>query len=165
MKSILIFLFCIVLLSSCGKKEESEFTDEKSPNNQTEQPYKKDTSKVNPFKQNNESKTSEDKTTTHTLTPEKTVSALEAGNNIGRFVAVRGFVAEVKKTENVEYLDFVEKYPENPFTGVIFKSKFDEIGDIGIYENKNVEITGLISTYKGKPQIVIVNKNQIKIID
>ena len=165
MKSKLIFIFCVFLLSSCGKKEETEYTDDKTPTNKTEQPVKKDTTEVNPFMQKNENKTSEDKSAPHELTPEKTISALEAGNYVGRIVAVKGFIAEVKRTENVEYLDFVEKYPENPFTGVIFKSKFDEIGDINVYENKNIEITGLISTYKGKPQIVIVNKNQIKMIE
>jgi len=170
MKSTFIFAFCLLFLCSCGKKEETEFTDDKTPTNKTEQSVKKDSSEVNPFMQKKENKSPEDKSTDdkssqHELTPEKTVSALDAGNYVGRIVAVKGFVAEVHKTENVEYLNFVEKYPENPFTGVIFKSKFDEIGDIGVYENKNVEITGLVSTYKGKPQIVIVNKNQIKILE
>lgn len=165
MKSTFIFILSLVLLSSCGKKDEPEYTDDKTPTSRDEQPIKKDTSKVNPFTQKNENKTSEDKTTPHELTPEKTISALDAGNYVGRIVAVKGFVAEVHKTENVEYLNFIQKYPENPFTGVIFKSRFDEIGDINVYENKNVELTGLVSTYKGKPQIVIINKNQIKITE
>ncbi len=163
MKYSIIIIFCAFLLSSCGKKEETEFTEEKTPTTQPDQQIKKDSSKPNPFQEKSENKTSDDKITTHELTPEKTISALEAGNYIGRIVAVKGFVAEVHKSENVEYLNFVEKFPENPFTGVIFKSKFEEIGDINVYENKNVQITGLVSTYKGKPQIVIVNKSQIKI--
>lgn len=164
MKSTLIFIFCLILLNSCGKKEETEFTDDKTHSDQTQPDFKKDSSKVNPFQKSDNNK-SDEKTATHELTPEKTISALDAGNYIGRIVAVKGFVAEVHKTENVEYLNFIQKYPENPFTGVIFKSKFDDIGDISVYENKNIELTGLVSTYKGKPQIVIVNKNQIKITE
>jgi DNA/RNA endonuclease YhcR with UshA esterase domain len=169
MKHILI-LFLTILFISCGKKEEPEYVDqpdrqagEKQPTTQSVQDEKKDTTKQNTQEQKPGNKKPEENKIRHEPVPEKTITALEAGDNVGKVVIVKGFVAEVHKTENVEYLNFVEKFPNNPFSGVIFKDQFDEFGDINIYSNKEVELTGRISTFKGKPQIILDSKSQIKV--
>jgi DNA/RNA endonuclease YhcR with UshA esterase domain len=48
---------------------------------------------------------------------------------------------------------------------VIFANKFDVIGDLNIYEGKNVSLTGRVTVYKEKPQIILDSKEQIKILD
>jgi DNA/RNA endonuclease YhcR with UshA esterase domain len=160
-KSILS-LVVVIQFFSCGKKDE-EYIDEKHVEKQTNQSEKKDTSKQNIQLQNTDKKNSSENKSNFELKPEKIITPLEASDNIGKVVTVKGFIAEVYKKENVEYLNFMEKYPDNPFEGVIFQKKFDEFGDINIYNNKNVEITGLVSSFKGKPQIILNSKDQIKI--
>ena len=160
-KAILVGLF-ILFLASCGKKEETEYVDDKQETKQPVQENKKDSVKQIPQEQKNDNKKFEENKISHELIPEKTITALDAGNYVGEVVTVKGFVAETHKTENVEYLNFVEKYPNNVFSGVIFKDKFEEFGDISIYSNKNLELTGRVTTYKGKPQIILDSKSQIK---
>ena len=60
------------------------------------------------------------------------------------------------------YLNFVEKYPNNPFTAVIFARQFGEFPEIEKYKNKMVEVTGRVSVFKGKPQIILNSPNQLK---
>ena len=161
MKNIkIVFIFLIIsLIASCEKKEE-EYTNEKPDPYNSQQNVKKDEPKQNQ-QQNTDSKKQEE--STPEVIPDKTISAVEAKNYVGKFVVVQGLVVDIHKTENVEYLNFIEKYPDNPFEGVIFKGNFDAIGDLNAYLNKNVELTGLVSMYKGKPQIIINKKSQLKL--
>lgn len=158
---IMFFLFALVLLS-CGKKEEnnSEFTEEKIGEPPSEQ---KDKSTEQP-KTDSTKKSGDLKFYSSEIKPEAVVSPLQAKDHIGRVVTVKGFVADVYKTEKVAYLNFVEKFPDNPFSGVIFANKFKDFGDMNIYEGKNVELTGRITVYKEKPQIILDNPEQVKII-
>lgn len=174
---IMLILFALVLFS-CGKKEEnnSEFTDEKvgEPNVKTEEPSRKDSSTEPENKPSEQQKKQTDtlkskgngelKFYSREIKPEAVISPLQAKDHIGRVVAVKGFVADVYKTEKVAYLNFVEKFPDNPFSGVIFANKFKDFGDMNIYEGKNVELTGRVTAYKEKPQIILDSPEQIKII-
>lgn len=95
---------------------------------------------------------------------ELSISSSECGNHVGVKAKVSGYVADVVKREKVAYLNFDKKYPKNTFSAVVFEGKFSEVGDLDIYKNKNVEVRGIITEYKGKPQIIISSKNQISIV-
>ena len=165
-----LFIFLFAGIISCGNKDDNnyEFQEDKTGQPQedkeqlTEQP--KEESKEQP-KTDSDSKTEELKFYDKKTEPQAHISAVETANYIGKVVTVEGFVADVYKTEKVAYLNFVEKFPKNPFSGVIFASKFDKFGDLSIYEGKNVELTGRISVYKEKPQIILDSKDQIKILE
>ena len=163
MKRILIFALPLFLLISCGRKEEdSEFVEEHP---KVEEPEKKiDTVSVKIPPSSDEKKTEEKKITDEASKTNIVISPLEAKDWIGKSVDVKGFVADVHKTEKVAYLNFVEKFPDNPFSAVIFANKFDEFGDINKYLNKTVVVGGRITTYKDKPQMILENKSQIKIV-
>lgn len=92
------------------------------------------------------------------------ITSSEASNYINVNAIVKGYVADVAVREKVAYLNFDKKYPKNTFTAVIFAEKFEAIGDLSIYKNQNVEVKGVITEYKGKPQIIISSKNQISIV-
>ncbi len=166
---LLILLFAGII--SCGNKDDSdsEFQEDKTGQPQedkgqlTKQP--KEEPKEQPKTDSGSKKTEELKFYDKKTEPQAHISAVEAASYIGKVVTVEGFVADVYKTEKVAYLNFVEKFPKNPFSGVIFVSKFDNFGDLSIYEGKNVEITGRISVYKEKPQIILDSKEQIKILE
>ena len=169
-----LFIFLFAGIISCGNKEESDYQYQEDKTGQPQED--KELSKEQPKEQLKEEPKEQPKTDSGSKTeelkfydkktePQAHISAVEAAGYIGKVVTVEGFVADVYKTEKVAYLNFVEKYPKNPFSGVIFASKFDKFGDLNIYEGKNVEITGRISVYKEKPQIILDSKDQIKILE
>ena len=168
-----LFLFLLLFLFSCGKKDDEgnldnteEKTEQPSENKEKPKEQPNEISKEQQTSKNDSVSTSSKELKFYSKTePQAVISALEAGEYIGKVVTVKGFVADVYKTERVAYLNFVEKFPKNPFSGVIFYSKFDEFGDLNIYEGKNVGITGRVTVYKEKPQIILDSKEQIKILE
>lgn len=92
------------------------------------------------------------------------ITSSEANSHINANAVVKGYVADVVIREKVAYLNFDKKYPKNTFSAVIFEGKFSEVGDLSIYKNQNVEVKGIITEYKGKPQIIVSSKNQISIV-
>ncbi|MBV6478888.1 MAG: hypothetical protein HGGPFJEG_01645 [Ignavibacteria bacterium] len=94
----------------------------------------------------------------------ESISPAEAKNHIGDSITVHGYVADVYVSEKVAYLNFDNKFPKNTFTCTIFKKYFTSFGDLTGFKNKNVLVTGKISIYKNKPQMILYFKHQIKIL-
>jgi hypothetical protein len=160
LKFLFIIFILLTFLFSCGKKEDNDFVDEPVKTSQPEtNPGNTQELKEVP----NENSKQENPNTQTTLIPEKVISPVEAKSFIGKVVTVLGFVAEVTVREKVTYLNFTEKFPENSFTAVVFANKYDEFGDMTKYKEKNVEVTGIVNTFRNKPQIVLNEKSQIKI--
>jgi len=145
-------VICLAFFFSCGKKQE-EVKYEKTST-------VKDTSAV-VTQEKKDTTTSKPESSGETL---KNYSSSEAKDHINENAAVTGYVADVVVREKVAYLNFDRKYPKNTFTGVIFSEKFQEVGPPDEYKNKNIEIKGKITLYRDKPQIIINNKNQIRIL-
>jgi len=169
--SALAIIIVSLIFISCNKDKKPEFTDENTGQN-TPREMKNDEPKTE-VKQENTVDTLDTKTNTNQQNtknrnfdigkPEAVISPLEAGNYHGRVVTVKGFVADVYQSDKVAYLNFVEKFPNNPFTAVIFSSKFSDFPDIVKYKNKDVEVTGRVSKYKEKAQIILNSPKQIEI--
>ncbi|MCB0725808.1 MAG: hypothetical protein KDC73_14025 [Ignavibacteriae bacterium] len=157
MRSLLpLFIFLSILFSSCGEKE-SEDIRIKHTSPQIE--------KTTPPETKTETQTKEPKNTS-SETNEKPSGILKpssAGDHVGESATVKGYVADVHITKKVAFLNFDKKYPKNTFTGVIFARSFSVFDNIEQYEGKTISITGEISTYKGKPQIILENEDQIKV--
>lgn len=162
------------LIFSCGKGDKSEYVDEKEvkqePKEQEKVPpldeVKKTDSSALMQKDADKQKTEKDKFTyQRSETPVAVISPLEATEYMGKYVTVKGLVVDVYKSDKVAYLNFVEKYPNNPFTGVIFASSFGEFGDIAKYEGREVEVSGRVSTFRGKPQMILDKLSQMKIVN
>lgn len=94
----------------------------------------------------------------------KRITAKDINQHIGDSLNVTGFVAEVYLNDKVAYLNMENKFPKNIFSCAVFSSKFDVFGDLSKYKGKNIEVTGKISTYKNKPQIILNSKEQIKFL-
>lgn len=159
---VLTSILISFILISCGRKEDKqEFLDEK-PTEKKEEVKKDNNPEDNKSKDNN--KEEEKKSINDTSEPVAKISPVEAADYTGKKVVVKGLVVGVYKSEKVAYLNFVEKYPKTPFTAVIFASKFEDFGSIEDFEGKTVEVTGIVSKYKEKPQIILNSKSQLKII-
>ncbi|MBZ0201669.1 MAG: hypothetical protein K8I03_01490 [Ignavibacteria bacterium] len=170
-KQIAFVILLSVCLFSCGNDDKKTEYVEDGKDVKTEQKKPDEvkqesgsTSANDSAKQNNSTGSkdySKSKDSFQNEKPVAEVSPLDAANYNGRTVVVKGFVADIYQSEKVAYLNFVEKYPDNPFTAVIFASKFDDFPDIGKFKGKNVEVTGRVSNYKGKPQIILNSPKQI----
>ena len=88
----------------------------------------------------------------------------EAPNYIGETKCVSGKVDNVFISEKGNiFLNFCSNYKTCPFTAVIFSSDADKFSNPRQFKGKTVEITGLIKTYQGRPEIILNAPNQIKI--
>lgn len=92
------------------------------------------------------------------------ITSKEVKLHIGDSLTVKGFIADVYLSDKVAYLNFENKFPKNLFSCAIFENKFLAFGDLAVYKNKTAEVTGKITTYKNKPQIILTSKDQIRII-
>lgn len=176
MKTNLLKFFILAVLmlqlTSCSREKKPEFVDDQNTGSEQKKETPVTDTRQNVKQENNDSSRirSEElsnpesrKNKPGNETPVATISPLEAEEYNGKYVTVKGFVADIYQSDKVAYLNFVEKYPNNPFTAVIFASKFADFPDISKYRNKNVEVTGRVSKFKDKPQIILNDPKQIKV--
>jgi len=95
----------------------------------------------------------------------ETITPAEAPHHVGQQVTVEGAVTKVTHAASgkVIFIDMGGRYPNSPFTGVIFAddaSKFPKVDDL---EGKTIDITGTIKAYRGKAEIILNDAAQIKI--
>lgn len=170
MKRLIILLLALGFVMGCGKKKEdvtvikndasvkqktgqlSDSTGEKKETTSEEE----DEGKSPP----EENRGSGNRNTQEYVN----LKSSETSSKVGSYALVTGYVADVVIREKVAYLNFDGKYPKNTFTAVIFPDKFEHFGDLTSYKNKTVEVKGKIGQYGGKPQIILNNKNQIKVL-
>ena len=96
--------------------------------------------------------------------PQTKVPVKDADKYLGQTVTNVGTVDEVHLTKSGTYfLNMGASYPNQTFTAVIFKSDASTFTDVEKYEGKEVEITGKIQEYKGKPEIILKKPEQIKL--
>ncbi len=91
------------------------------------------------------------------------ISIDEATKNIGQTACVTGRVIRVKQIQSGMYfLDFCEDYRTCPFTVVVFPKDLPSVGDVKLLEGKTIEITGKIEEYRGRAEIILRDKKQLK---
>jgi len=89
------------------------------------------------------------------------IGAAEATNYYNQEMIVTGRVAQVSIRPRITFLNLDEPYPESPFTIVIFPGTF--VPDVKALDGKAIEIRGKIKNYRGKPEIVLDNTNQLTV--
>jgi len=94
-----------------------------------------------------------------------TIKASEAKEYIGTNVVVTGTIAEVNKVERLVRLNFDKPFPKQPLTAVVFSTKTNLFLDLETLKGKSVEISGKITDYHGRPQIVLESTNQLKVVE
>lgn len=91
------------------------------------------------------------------------ISIEEAGKSIGQTACVTGKVLKVSQIRSGMYfLDFCEDYRKCPFTVVVFPKDVPNVGDVKPLEGKTIEITGKIEEYRGRAEIILKDKKQLK---
>jgi len=95
----------------------------------------------------------------------KKISASQAAAHVGKSATVTGAVAQVTIREKLVYLNLDKPFPDSPFSAVIFARSTNQFDNLPALKGRNVEITGMIEEYRGKPQIVLESKSQLKVGD
>ena len=86
----------------------------------------------------------------------------EAKAHIGKNVTVVGKVVQVSRSKGgTTFINFGGRFPNHSFYAVIFKNRTSLFKNIFALEGETVGISGTISLYRGKPQIILVSPNQI----
>lgn len=94
----------------------------------------------------------------------ETIQPADAAKHVGQTVTVEGAVSNVHTTgSGMTFIDMGGRYPDNPFTAVIFSDDAGKFPDPDDFDGKTVDITGLVRLYKNKPEIILKSADQIKI--
>jgi DNA/RNA endonuclease YhcR with UshA esterase domain len=100
-----------------------------------------------------------------TKTFQNGIQITDANKNIGKVVTVCSKVFGVRATPTITQINLGGAFPNNLLTIVIFGKSYknftSEMSER--YQGKNVCVTGKIEMYKGKPQIIVENPNDIHI--
>lgn len=84
---------------------------------------------------------------------------------VGKNLTVCGYVEKVGQSKSgITFINYAEK--DSPYTGVIYAKdsiNFTEYKPKDFLMGKQVCISGVVSLFKGKPQIVISSPKQIRI--
>jgi DNA/RNA endonuclease YhcR with UshA esterase domain len=99
------------------------------------------------------------------LSAEQIVQWNEADKYYGQTVTVEGTIVATHNSGKACFLNFHPDY-KRYFTAVIFASAFDRFppSPENYYHGKTVQVTGVVKEYKGKPEIILEQPSQIKII-
>jgi uncharacterized protein (UPF0333 family) len=93
----------------------------------------------------------------------------DAESHIGEIWCVSGVVDNISiSTKGNIFLNFCPDYKTCSFRAVIFNSNSSKFSNPEQYQGKTVEISGLIkggtiSSYQGKPEIIISDSSQLKV--
>ncbi|MCX6786339.1 MAG: phospholipase D-like domain-containing protein [Candidatus Kaiserbacteria bacterium] len=91
-----------------------------------------------------------------------TIDYTEAGAHIGALASVRGMLVDAyTSASGTVFLDFCKSYKTCTFSGVIFADDVKKFGDLSRYNGTTVTLTGKISSYQGKAEIILSDPSQI----
>ncbi|MDO8742674.1 MAG: phospholipase D-like domain-containing protein [bacterium] len=86
----------------------------------------------------------------------------DASEHVGEYASVRGTLIKTytSKTGTV-FLDFCKEYKNCSFSGVIFADDAKKFGDLSRHVGTSVTLTGKISLYQNKAEIILSDPKQI----
>lgn len=92
-----------------------------------------------------------------------TIPYTAAPLHIGETASVTGTLVDAyTSASGTVFLDFCKSYKTCPFSGVIFADDAKKFGDLSRYAGRAVTLTGKISSYQGKAEIVLSEPSQLK---
>jgi hypothetical protein len=91
------------------------------------------------------------------------IGAVVADQHYGENLIVTGKVVQVTIRPRAVFLNFDQPYPDSPFTGVIFSRSTNQFADLLSLKGASVEVSGMVTNYQNKPEIVLTNARQLTI--
>jgi DNA/RNA endonuclease YhcR with UshA esterase domain len=93
------------------------------------------------------------------------IGTAEAAKYYDETLVVTGKVVEVSVRPTITILDLDQPYPNTLFTAVVFPENASQFGDLQRFKNQNVEISGTVTEYRGKPEVILETPGQIKALE
>ena len=91
-----------------------------------------------------------------------TIDYTDAPAHIGDSASVRGTLVDAHTSSSgTVFLDFCKSYKTCPFSGVIFADDAKKFGDLSSLAGSVVTLTGKISSYQGKAEIILSTPSQL----
>ena len=90
-----------------------------------------------------------------------TIFPEEAKDYIGQSVTVSGHVDEFHAARRATFLDMGGHYPHEIFTVVSFPRDGITASDLAKFEGKTISVSGTVTLYRGKPEIIVTSLKQI----
>jgi DNA/RNA endonuclease YhcR with UshA esterase domain len=93
----------------------------------------------------------------------QTIAPAEAKAHVGQTVTVEGAVGNISTGRSgTTFIDVGGRYPDNSFAAVIFAADKSKFPDLQAFDGKTVAVTGPVSLYRGKPEIILKSAEQMK---
>jgi DNA/RNA endonuclease YhcR with UshA esterase domain len=97
------------------------------------------------------------------LAQTQTIAPADAKAHVGQTVTIEGPVGNVYTARSgMTFIDLGGRYPDNTFAAVIFADDSGKFPDVNALGGKVVDITGPVSLYRGKPEIILKSADQVK---
>jgi DNA/RNA endonuclease YhcR with UshA esterase domain len=94
-----------------------------------------------------------------------TISDSQAISHVGQDATVQGTVSNVHVSgKGTVFINFGAQYPNQDFTAVIFSSSAGAFGDAMRLEGKKLAVTGPITMWKGKPEMILRSPSQLRAV-
>ena len=95
-------------------------------------------------------------------TPTATIDYTDAPRYIGQIANVSGYIVNVHTTSSgTTFFDYCATYSGCPFSAVIFADEKSKFGSLTRYRGQRITISGPISSYKGRAEIILNDPSQI----
>ena len=94
-------------------------------------------------------------------TPDKCVSVQKAKDLVGQEACIVGKVQRVGFSDTgTAFITFCEDYKNCPFTAVVFGRDMDKVGNLQMFEGRELEVTGRVRDFHGTAEIVVKKRTQ-----
>jgi hypothetical protein len=93
-----------------------------------------------------------------------TIGTAQVHAYVNKRVTVTGVVAQVSIRSNITFLNFDKPYPNNPFAAIIRARSTNEFENVSALKGRTVSVKGEVREYKGRPEMELIGKYQLKIL-
>jgi DNA/RNA endonuclease YhcR with UshA esterase domain len=92
------------------------------------------------------------------------IAAADAAKHVGETVTVEGTVSAVHADSGsgVTFIDMGGRFPNQTFTGVVFKNDASKFPNMESLIGKVVDITGQVHDFRGRPETILNEPAQLK---
>lgn len=95
----------------------------------------------------------------------KEIGTAQAAKYYDEDMVVTGVVVNVSMHPTIGIMELDQPFPDTPMTAVVFDENFGKFGDLQKYQGHHVKISGIITEYHNKPEMVLESSREIKITD